>query len=180
VDAYHPQRRTFLQLVSVALGIGLLWIATAGGVRAEELSTSIGTVQTPDNELMWVEVSLADRVLRLHQGDRTILKEMTVAVGKSSTPTPTGNFEVMEMVENPIWQNPWKSSVVYQEGDPANPLGVRWIGFKKAGEDDYGIHGTENQNSLGKAITHGCIRLSNEDVSYLYDQLEEGTPVVIH
>jgi lipoprotein-anchoring transpeptidase ErfK/SrfK len=158
----------------------LILFSTAGWVSAEELSTSIGTLQTPNNELMWVEISLGDRVLRLRQGDRSILKEMTVAVGKTSTPTPTGNFEVMEMVENPIWQNPWEPSVIYKEGDPANPLGIRWIGFKKSGEEDYGIHGTANQDSLGKAVTHGCIRLSNEDISSLYDQLEEGTPIVIH
>jgi lipoprotein-anchoring transpeptidase ErfK/SrfK len=180
VGAFHQRGRAFLPRVLAALGICLIGISSAGRVSAEELSTSIGTVQTPDNELMWVEVSLGDRVLRLHQGDKTILKEMTVAVGKTLTPTPTGNFEVMEMVEDPIWQNPWKPSVVYKEGDSANPLGVRWIGFKKSGEDDYGIHGTENKDSLGKAVTHGCIRLSNEDVSYLYEQLEEGTPVVIH
>ena len=52
--------------------------------------------------------------------------------------------------------------------------------FKKSGEEDYGIHGTANRDSLGKAVTHGCIRLSNEDIPYLYDQLEEGTPIVIH
>jgi lipoprotein-anchoring transpeptidase ErfK/SrfK len=180
VGAFHQRGRAFLPRVLATLGIWLIGLCSAGWVSAEELSTSIGTVQTPDNELMWVEVSLSDRLLRLHQGDKTILKEMTVAVGKTSTPTPTGNFEVMEMVEDPIWQNPWKPSVVYKEGDSANPLGIRWIGFKKSGEDDYGIHGTENKDSLGKAVTHGCIRLSNEDVSYLYEQLEEGTPVVIH
>lgn len=180
MGAFHQRGRAFLPRVLVTLGICLIGLSSAGWVSAEELSTSIGTVQTPDNELMWVEVSLGDRVLRLHQGDKTVLKEMTVAVGKTLTPTPTGNFEVMEMVEDPIWQNPWKPSVVYKEGDSANPLGVRWIGFKKSGEDDYGIHGTENKDSLGKAVTHGCIRLSNEDVSYLYEQLEEGTPVVIH
>jgi lipoprotein-anchoring transpeptidase ErfK/SrfK len=180
VDAFRQQSRNLLPLVLATLGICLIWLCTAGWVGAEELSTSIGTLQTPDNELMWVEVSLGDRVLRLHQGDRTVLKEMSIAVGKTSTPTPTGNFEVMEMVENPIWQNPWEPSVVYKEGDSANPLGARWIGFKKSGENDYGIHGTLNQDSLGKAVTHGCIRLSNEDISYLYDQLEEGAPVVIH
>jgi lipoprotein-anchoring transpeptidase ErfK/SrfK len=180
VGAFHQRGRAFLPRVLATLGICLIGLSSAVWVSAEELSTSIGTVQTPDNELMWVEVSLGDRVLRLHQGDKTVLKEMTVAVGKTLTPTPIGNFEVMEMVEDPIWQNPWKPSVVYKEGDSANPLGVRWIGFKKSGEDDYGIHGTENKDSLGKAVTHGCIRLSNEDVSYLYEQLEEGTPVVIH
>ena len=180
MNAFHQQGRNSLQRILATLGIGLIWLSSAGWVSAEELSTSIGTLQTPDNELVWIEISLGDRVLRLHQGDRTILKEMTVAVGKTSTPTPTGNFEVMEMVENPIWQNPWEPSVIYKEGDPANPLGVRWIGFKKSGEEDYGIHGTANRDSLGKAVTHGCIRLSNEDISYLYDQLEEGTPIVIH
>lgn len=180
MDAFHRQSGNSLQRVLATLGICLIWLCTASWVSAEELSTSIGTLQTPDHELIWVEVSLGDRVLRLRQGDGTILKEMTVAVGKTSTPTPTGNFEVMEMVENPIWQNPWDPSVIYKEGDPANPLGIRWIGFKKSGEEDYGIHGTANRDSLGKAVTHGCIRLSNEDIPYLYDQLEEGTPIVIH
>ena len=84
-----------------------------------------------------------------------------VAVGKPSTPTPVGE---------------WK--VVFKSMNPGGPFGVRWMRLSVPW-GGYGIHGTNNPNSIGKAVSHGCIRLYNEDVVRLYDLTPVGTPVTI-
>src|SRR5213075_1630366 len=43
-----------------------------------------------------------------------------------------------------------------------------------------GIHGTPYKDSIGKAVTHGCIRLSDEDIAWLYDNVPVGTRVIIY
>lgn len=84
-----------------------------------------------------------------------------VAVGKPSTPSPVGE---------------WK--IVYKSLNPGGPFGVRWMRLSVPW-GGYGIHGTNNPKSIGKAVSHGCIRLYNEDVVKLYDLTPIGTPVSI-
>lgn len=84
-----------------------------------------------------------------------------VAIGKPSTPTPPGN---------------WK--VVFKSVDPGGPFGVRWMRLSVPW-GSYGIHGTNNPKSIGKAVSHGCIRLYNEDVIVVYSKTPIGTPVNI-
>ena len=88
-----------------------------------------------------------------------IYREYIVATGRPETPTPLGNF-----------------TVVNKETDPGGPYGTRWMGLSKAG---YGIHGTNNPASIGTAASNGCIRMYNEDVEALFDITPVGTPVRI-
>lgn len=143
-----------------------------------KLSTGISNTQLSNDA--WIEVSLIERKLRLRDRGNQILMEVPIAVGKPITPTPVGQFEVMEMMENPIWQNPFNTRMVIGEKDPHNPLGLRWIGFKQSGANDYGMHGTYNLSSIGRPVTNGCIRLRNEDIIALFDQVEEGTQILVH
>jgi len=84
-----------------------------------------------------------------------------VAIGRPSTPTPVGEW-----------------TVVAKAVDPGGPFGVRWMRLS-CPWGSYGIHGTNNPKSIGKAVSHGCIRLYNEDVVVLYDLTPIGTPVSI-
>ncbi|MFQ5787157.1 MAG: L,D-transpeptidase, partial [Thermodesulfobacteriota bacterium] len=69
---------------------------------------------------------------------------------------------------------------IYQFGDPKNVLGTRWIGFEdKEGLYGYGIHGTTEPDSIGKEMSNGCIRLTNEDVEELFNYVKAKTKVVI-
>ena len=88
-----------------------------------------------------------------------LFREYIVATGKPSTPTPTGIFEI-----------------VNKEIDPGGPYGTRWLGLSEKG---YGIHGTNNPQSIGTAASNGCIRMYNEDVEALFDITTVGTPVRI-
>src|SRR6478609_4199794 len=66
-------------------------------------------------------------------------------------------------------------------GDSRNPLGKRWLGINANGTygDTYGIHGNNNENSIGKYVSQGCVRMHNADVEKLYDKVQVGTPVAI-
>lgn len=92
---------------------------------------------------------------------RETIRIYPVAVGKPSTPSPVGNW-----------------IIIAKEVNPDGPFGVRWMKLNVPW-GSYGIHGTNNPSSIGKAFSHGCIRLYNEDVTELYDLVGEGTPVSI-
>ena len=67
-----------------------------------------------------------------------------------------------------------------QPGGPDNPLGARALYLFSNGADTlYRIHGTNEPQSIGKAVSSGCIRLLNEDIAHLFDLVEIGTPVVV-
>jgi lipoprotein-anchoring transpeptidase ErfK/SrfK len=64
----------------------------------------------------------------------------------------------------------------YQEGGPDNPLGARAMYL---GGSIFRIHGTNQPWTIGQAMSSGCFRMANDDVTYLYDQVEVGTKVII-
>ncbi|WP_027717160.1 L,D-transpeptidase family protein [Desulfovirgula thermocuniculi] len=99
---------------------------------------------------------------RLHhfQGD-SLVKTYPVAVGKPSTPTPTGNYRIVNKIVN-----------------PGGMLGTRWMGLDIPG-GNYGIHGTSDPSSIGRAVSNGCIRMFNHHIEELFPQVAIGTPVRI-
>lgn len=117
-------------------------------------------------------VSIPDRKLVLMQGER-VLRVYDVAVGASATPSPEGEFKIASRLPNPTWYAPGK---VIGPGK-ANPLGSRWMGL---GYKGYGIHGTNVPSSIGKAASHGCIRMKKHDVEALFELVDVGTTVELH
>ncbi len=116
-----------------------------------------------------IVVSIPDRKLVLLRGTR-VMKVYDVAVGKPSTPSPTGEFRIANRIPNPTWYGPGK---VVAPGK-ANPLGTRWLGLGFRG---YGIHGTNLPGSIGKAASHGCIRMRRHDIEELFQLVDVGTTV---
>jgi lipoprotein-anchoring transpeptidase ErfK/SrfK len=116
-------------------------------------------------------VSLPDRRLALLENGR-VKKVYVVAVGRKSTPSPTGTFMIMNRVANPSYSHDGK--VVAPGG--RNPVGTRWMGLSVKG---YGIHGTNAPKSIGKAASHGCIRMEQSDLEALFDEMETGDQVEI-
>jgi L,D-transpeptidase catalytic domain len=121
---------------------------------------------TPQREIV---VSLEDRKLALVEDGR-VLKEYPVAVGKPSTPSPVGTFTIERRVANPIYQHDGRTV----EPGPHNPVGTRWMGLSIRG---YGIHGTNVPSSIGKAASHGCIRMARRDVEELFSLVQVGDKV---
>jgi len=116
-----------------------------------------------------IVVSLEDRKLALIE-DGQVKEVFPVAVGKPSTPSPLGTFTIQRRVANPVYQHDGKT---VQPG-PHNPVGSRWIGLSIRG---YGIHGTNAPSSIGKAASHGCIRMGKADVEKLFSEIAVGDTV---
>ena len=95
--------------------------------------------------------------------------------------TPVGSFKISDKIVNPVWWRPDGKEVPF--GDPDNILGTRWMALRATGDTDdvrgYGIHGTWEKNTIGKAESAGCIRMHNKDVEELFNLIPLGTEVVI-
>ncbi len=121
-------------------------------------------------------VDLSEFEVTVHAHGYFVVR-MPVGIGKDGS-TPIGTFKVTDKVVDPIYYGP---DVVIKNDDPANPLGERWLAISdEAGTvEGYGIHGTIDPNSIGKAESRGCIRLHDQDVADLYDLLTIGSEVII-
>lgn len=119
----------------------------------------------------WVLVSIHDRKLALLENGK-VVRIYRVAVGKNSTPSPVGAFQVVNRVSNPTYYH--KGQII--AAGNGNPVGSRWIGLSARG---YGIHGTNQPNSIGKAASTGCIRMSKRDLEELFEMVNVGDRVEI-
>src|ERR1700729_1066278 len=116
-------------------------------------------------------ISVADRKLAVVENG-AVTKIYPIAVGKNSTPSPTGSFLIVDRITDPTY---YHANVVVPPG-PHNPLGTRWMGLSEKG---YGIHGTNAPKSIGKAASHGCIRMARPDLEELFSHIRSGVSVVI-
>jgi len=116
-----------------------------------------------------IVVSLEDRKLALVE-DSQVKKVYPVAVGKPSTPSPTGTFTIERRVANPTYHHGGKTVLP----GPGNPVGTRWMGLSIHG---YGIHGTNEPKSIGKAASHGCIRMAKSDLEEFCELVAVGDTV---
>jgi lipoprotein-anchoring transpeptidase ErfK/SrfK len=161
--------------------------------------------QTPAQASPSAAVAIAspvpERSLVLHRGKRQVvvvetgreLRRFPVAVGMPGWETPLGRFQVIEMAPDPVWKHP-VSGKLYPPG-PNNPLGSRWIGFHRdcAGKSGFngqqhlevkgcvsaGFHGTPQRESIGLAVSHGCVRMYDENVRDLFELVRMGTVVTV-
>lgn len=123
-----------------------------------------------------VVVKLGERKVYVYRGDR-IQASYPIATGKTGWETPTGTFRVFEMVQNPAWTHPITRERVEPGAD--NPLGSRWIAFWSDEANKIGFHGTPDRASVGQSVSHGCLRMYDEDARALYDQIQLGTVVIV-
>lgn len=117
------------------------------------------------------------------QSGAAFVASYPVGLGKDDS-TPLGTWKVINKLKNPTYYSP-RGEGVFAADDPNNPLGEFWIGLqgidaRTSDKMSYGVHGTIDNNSIGKAESMGCIRLKNEDVAVLYEMLvEEKSTVVV-
>ena len=120
-----------------------------------------------------LEVDLSERRLDAIVDDE-VIQTFSVAVGTEQNPTPEGDFAIRKVILNPAWKPPdakWaKGKTSKSPTDPQNPMKLVKMFFK---EPDYYIHGTGDEDSLGKAESHGCIRMHEEDVKRLVQLVME-------
>jgi len=124
-----------------------------------------------------IEVDLTARQLHVYDGDKQV-GSYRVAVGSKQWPTQTGEWSITQVVWNPEWIPPkneaWAEAKERKApGAPDNPLGRAQLVY----DPPRTVHGTDDPKSIGKAVSHGSIRLANADVVKLARQLMEVTGV---
>jgi lipoprotein-anchoring transpeptidase ErfK/SrfK len=144
-------------------------LLAAAKAMAEQQQAAAGASATPERRSV---VSISDRKLALIEDGR-VIRIYDTAVGAPKSPSPAGTFQVVRRVPNPTWYS--KGKIV--PPCSSNPVGTRWIGLSVKG---YGIHGTNNPRSIGKNVSHGCIRMRNRDVEDLFTKVAVGDVVELH
>jgi lipoprotein-anchoring transpeptidase ErfK/SrfK len=101
-----------------------------------------------------------------------------VGIGRDGR-TPEGEFTIVGKTVNPDWRDP-RSGKLIKFGAEGHLVGTRWLGFQDSnGPTHFGIHGTVQPDSVGQAMSDGCVRMRNEDVERLFDLIPEGARVVV-
>ncbi|MGQ9706439.1 MAG: L,D-transpeptidase family protein [bacterium] len=124
----------------------------------------------PDDFKSGIFIDLSNHSITLVRGS-TIIKQYPCATGIEN-PTPTGEYTITVKLANPTWY--WQGKAI--PPGPDNGLGTRFLGISKKG---YGIHGTNEPESIGRNASHGCIRMNNADVEELYELVNVGDKVMI-
>ncbi len=176
-------------LCAVAASFTTARVAAASAVELAEVAVEKANLSTDSSDVVIsaaagsaiayvpnLVLNLSERRVSLYRGDM-LVASYAVAVGREGWNTPTGQFSVFQKQVDPAWEHPF-TGVVIPPG-PDNPLGSRWIGFWSDGTNSIGFHGTPDESLIGSAVSHGCVRMRNEDVQALYEQVELDTVVTV-
>ncbi len=174
MDAYIVQNGDRLETIARQYQVSWEYLAKLNRtdpqrIRAEQ---ALKVIQGPFSAV--VDLSEFKIVIHAHG---YYVTSFACGIGKDGT-TPIGTFKVTDKLVDPTYYGP---DGVVQCDDPSNPLGERWIAISDdAGQvQGYGIHGTIDPASIGKAESRGCIRLQDHDIENVYDLLTVGSEVVI-
>ncbi len=173
---------------SAAILVALLFVSAGCGIFARHHEVPPCPTPTPQPTATpepYLLLRLDERRLYVvENGVKRPPEGYPVAIGQKKWPTPTGRFQINEMIENPDFlmfdfNNPKACDRGHIAPGPNNPLGLRWIGFASAHGWQVGFHGTAKTSVLGQAVSHGCVRMSNPDVVDVYGRVKIGTVVVV-
>lgn len=131
-----------------------------------------------------VVVDESDAVVRLLDGEGTVLGQWPATMGSEHDPLPLGEWEVDGIAEDPVfYYNPelfWDADPAHAKAEiapgPNNPVGTVWIDLSR---EHYGIHGSPEPANIGKTASHGCIRMTNWSALALARAIAPGTVVVL-
>ncbi|PFT56328.1 L,D-transpeptidase [Priestia megaterium] len=155
-------KNIFMKLMTV---LTLLMVALCGVNQGKTEAAS-----KPANQDLIIINKYYNKLAYFHNGYIEIVDP--VETGKTWVKTPVGFFKVVNKIKN----RPYYTGHILA-GNPRNPLGKRWLGINANGT--YGIHGNNNESSIGKYVSQGCVRMHNADIEKLYDKVQVGTPVAI-
>ncbi|MBX3444464.1 MAG: L,D-transpeptidase family protein [Planctomyces sp.] len=168
MDPYVVQAGDVLQTVAKNYRVSWEYLATVNRTDPKRIrpGQKLKVIKGPFSAV----VDLSDFELTVH-AHGYFVKRYEIGVGRDES-SPIGTFLVEEKLVDPTYYGP---DGVIEHDDPQNPLGEHWIGIG----DGYGIHGTIDPGSIGRAASKGCIRLQAEDIAELYEFLTVGSQVVI-
>jgi len=164
---YSPETCTMVRLFNNAEGLKdstvvtrATWEKLMNYSATEPYLSVFGDKPQGSQGRLLIVIDIATRKLTLYEDDK-VIKEYPVAVGKSKTPSPLGEWKIIHKSLN------W-----------GNGFGTRWMGLNVPW-GIYGIHGTNKPGSIGSFASHGCIRMLNKQVEELYPLVSVGTRVRI-
>jgi lipoprotein-anchoring transpeptidase ErfK/SrfK len=159
--------RLLSSLAGLALALATVPALAQSAVRDTGLILSSPeaaiAAETPRLKELSLVVDLSDRMLYVRSAGE-VVKRFPVSVGQEGFATPAGVYHIGHMIWNPRWVPPasaWaRDHHPEAPGSPGNPMGRVKMFFR---EPDLYIHGTGLPSSLGRARSHGCIRMRNTD-----------------
>jgi lipoprotein-anchoring transpeptidase ErfK/SrfK len=168
VDAYVFQPGDLLQDIAPQYQVSWQYLAKLNRTDPRRLQAGkqLKVIQGPFDAV----VDLRRFELTVH-AHGYFVASFPIGVGQDNS-TPVGEFTVDDKLEDPTYYGPEQ---VIANDDPTNPLGEHWISIGNG----YGLHGTIDEGSIGRAESRGCVRLRNQDIADLYDLLIVGSQVVI-
>jgi lipoprotein-anchoring transpeptidase ErfK/SrfK len=151
--------------------------------ETKEKNKEMGTTEAAAPSVA-VKIDTKTNMLEVHQGDK-LIAAYPATIGSAKNASPVGEWKVRRITKMPTFR--WDKEML-QHGQrsgnfhllppgPNNPVGVMWIALNKKG---IGIHGTNDPDSIGRAASHGCVRLANWDVVRLATKIKGGDAVSIH
>ncbi|MDE2410336.1 MAG: murein L,D-transpeptidase [Sphingomonadales bacterium] len=156
----------------------------AGAVSDPKWRATLATlgVGTDQPKVMRIVVSKSKGTLKAYDADGRLVAVYTATMGSQHDPLPLGEWKVVGVSHNPdfafdprlLWDVPDSDGKQHLPPGPNGPVGVAWI---KLDKPHYGIHGTPEPESIGRAQSHGCVRLTNWDVARLAQMVHVGTRV---
>lgn len=131
-----------------------------------------------------VIVDKSDLTVTLVDAAGKVIGQFPASTGSEFDPLPIGNWKIQGIAKNPVFHyNPklfWDADPTHAKAKiqpgPNNPVGVTWIDLSK---EHYGIHGTPEPSKIGKTQSHGCIRLTNWDVTTVAQAVAAGVPAIL-
>ncbi|MBA2622619.1 MAG: L,D-transpeptidase family protein [Chthoniobacterales bacterium] len=130
-----------------------------------------------------IVIDTHERFLEIHEGDK-LIAEFPITPGSRTLPAPIGTWKILGIATLPWFRHDEgvlnagvKTDNFYNlPAGPNNPVGVLWMGLNKP---HVGVHGTNNPETIGRAASHGCIRLANWDAARVKDLVTKQNVVEI-
>ena len=155
--------------------------------KIEEVKALAGLPDVPEYLSRSIQVNRKDHMATLYDGagdSKKILAAFPITPGSDKLPSPPGNWSIVGIVSMPTFR--WDEGVLNHgkrtdnffmlPAGPNNPVGVVWIGLNKPG---IGMHGTNHPDTIGRAASHGCMRLANWDAVRLAHLITRKVKVTI-
>ena len=158
------------------------------GQRLDQAGVTIVVPNVQDIEALpkvgKIMVDRSDGTLSAYDTAGVVIAQFPATTGSAHDRLPIGNWKVDSIARHPVfhynpklfWDAPAGDKAAAIPAGPNNPVGVIWIDLSKP---HYGIHGTPEPGAIGKTASHGCIRLTNWDVTALSQAIGAGTDVIL-
>lgn len=180
-----------------------IWSITGRFTMNRALFDARNPLPDPDRLQPGMRLSISDRHITPRHGSDGIVIDLAgrtlywfvhgdlrarfpVGIGRTDWATPVGRYRIVGRREDPIWHVPpsiqeemrarGEPVVAVVGPGPDNPLGKYWLQLSAPG---YGLHGTNAPASIGKYVTHGCLRFLPEHIAELYREAPDGTLVEV-